>query len=132
MSVDRSNSGDRDVLHIEIGTHGGAVVLSVRGEVDALTAPQLQTQVEKLRTVIERAEQDMTVVIDLSRVGFLGSAGLSVLQFAAQVAAPRPLRVTVSPAARRVIEVTGLDRMFGLYDDLPSALADTAQDPTRN
>ncbi len=131
MSVDRSASGDGDVLHIEIGTDDGAVVMSVRGEVDALTAPQLQARVESLRAVIERAGQDTAVVIDLSRVGFLGSAGLSVLQAAAQLAAPRPLRVTASPAARRVIEVTGLDRMFDLYDDLPSALADTAQAPAR-
>ncbi len=126
MSVDQPETDDGVVLHIDLASHHGALVMSVRGEIDALTAPQLQAQVEHLRTAIEHTGHDTAVVIDLSRVGFLGSAGLSVLQSAATAIKPRPLRVTASPVARRVIELTGLNHVVTLYDDLPSALADPA------
>ncbi|WP_216901183.1 STAS domain-containing protein [Nocardia alni] len=129
MSVNQSDADYDVVLHIDVGSHGDLLVMSVRGEVDALTAPGLQAEIENLREIIERTEQYTALVIDLSKVGFLGSAGLSVLQFAAQMTEPRPLRVTASPVARRVIQVTGLDRLVDLYDDLPSALADASPEP---
>lgn len=68
------------------------------------------------------ATDTSTVVLDLSRVTFFGSAGLSVLIQASD--ADIPLRIVPSSQARRPIEVTGLDRALDIYPTLAEALAE--------
>lgn len=116
MSVLVDDSG----LSVEVDRTGGALVISAHGDVDAMTADQLQSVLDRMSEAFEDADQ-AAPVIDLSGVGFLGSAGLSVLHAAATTVTPRRLRVVASGAAKRVIQVTGLDRIVSVYDDLPSA-----------
>ena len=52
----------------------GTVVVDVRGEIDALTVPQLWDVLEGL---IEGGERKL--VIDLARVGFIDSTGIGVV-----------------------------------------------------
>lgn len=63
------------------------------------------------------------LVMDLSDVGFFGSAGLSVLVEALEVTAGRKLRVVASAAVRRPAELTGLTDLLDLYATLDEALA---------
>jgi hypothetical protein len=60
-------------LHLAITTVGAAVVIAVEGELDLQTVPQL------VDAVAAAEATDLTVVIDLSRVTFLGSAAMGVL-----------------------------------------------------
>ena len=64
-------------LHLAVRTVGAAVVIAVEGELDLQTIPQL---IDAAAEAAEAAEAtDLTVVIDLSRVTFLGSAAMGVL-----------------------------------------------------
>jgi anti-sigma B factor antagonist len=95
------------------------LVISVSGDVDLATAPSVEREMAELMAEVGVEE----VVIDLSRVGFLDSAGVRVLVLAKRAAAARdlPLRVqSPSSQCRRILEVAGLTELFGL-DDPPRA-----------
>ncbi|MFE9580026.1 STAS domain-containing protein [Nocardia sp. NPDC006044] len=104
-------------LQVRLNWVGTTAVLTARGEVDAASAPQLQSGIEE---ALDRTPP--VLVIDLSGVGFFGSAGLSVLLLALEKLAKDSLRVVASPQVRRPIEVTGLDGMLDLFETLPAAL----------
>jgi anti-sigma B factor antagonist len=100
----------------------GVAVLAVRGEIDALTTPQLETGIDELLAGSERC-----VVLDMAEVTFLASSGLAVLIRAAQLAGERAQRlrlVIATRAVRRPLQVTGSDQLFDLYDDLDAATGD--------
>lgn len=103
-------------------TGHGAVVATVRGEVDTLTAPRLQAALDR---VLRRAA-GRRVVLDLLGVTFLGSAGLTALVVAARNAEKRhePLRIVVDhhrPVVRP-IQITDLDDVLLLCHTLDQAL----------
>jgi anti-sigma B factor antagonist len=91
----------------------GRVVVAVAGEVDLATAPQLA---ECLLGITDR-----DVAVDLSAVSFLDSSGVSAL-----VAGNKALTATghslrtfgEQDNVRRVLEITGLDKVF--HGDPPS------------
>ena len=63
-----------DLLELQVVEHGVDVrVVTVGGEIDAVTAPELDAVVTAQLAVAP------VVVLDLDRVQFLGSVGLSVL-----------------------------------------------------
>ncbi len=102
------------------GRDPGLAVLSVRGEIDALTTPRLESELDEL--LADPAER---LVLDLGGVTFLASSGLAVLIRAAQLAAEhgRRLRLVVGTrAVRRPLQITGSDQLFDLFDDLDSAI----------
>ena len=92
---------------------GGELSISLSGDVDMLTSPSIE------RRIVDLIARDGVagVAIDLRDVGFFDSAGVRALVVAKRTAAARglPLRVTAASAqCRRVLEVSGLDAMFGL------------------
>ena len=102
-----------------------AVVLFVEGEIDGLTAP-------RLRGVIGAAFDRLNgrvLVLDLTKVQFLGSAGLRTLLDSAAEAMRhdgyQPLRVVVDEnrPVVRPIEIVGLDKVLALYHSVSDALA---------
>lgn len=101
-----------------------ALVLNVIGEIDGLTAPRLSTAIkEAFHRLAGRP-----LVLDLSRVTFLGSPGLLALSDgAAQAATTRcaGLRVVVNHTRSviRPIEITGLDGVLSLFSDVTKAVA---------
>lgn len=98
-----------------------AVVLAVSGEVDMLTAPQLE---EAIRTAL--TARPAALVIDLSKVEFLASAGMSVLVTAQAEAQPHTRLAVVAEGAAtsRPIKLMGIDALVPLYRDLDSALGE--------
>ncbi|WP_308252470.1 STAS domain-containing protein [Pseudonocardia sp. KRD291] len=94
----------------------GLTLLTVRGEVDTLTSPQLGTALDALLAV-ETGE----LAIDLDGVTFLASSGLGVLINAARRAArgQRTLHVVASSrAVLRPLEVTGSAQLFTVVRSL--------------
>ncbi len=112
-----SGEESTDMLDVEVYTRGTVTVVAARGEIDIVSVPLLKSAFEQAENV------GAMVVADLSGVGFMGSAGLSALLVAVEGAKPHQLRVVVSSAVRRPIEVTGLDKMLALYDTLEAALS---------
>ncbi len=111
-------SGDEThTLDVEVHARENTTVVAVRGEIDIVSVPELQSALEKA------GREGASLVADLSGVGFMGSAGLSALLVAAEAAKPERLRVVASSAVRRPIEVTGLDKVLEVFDTLDAALA---------
>jgi anti-sigma B factor antagonist len=98
---------------------GTATAVFVSGEIDALSAPRLRNDV-----LFAVEAKPPALVIDLTEVEFLASAGLEVLvaaRFAAAVAMPIVV-VAASPVTRRPIELTGVHKLVPLYSTLVEAL----------
>src|SRR5262249_34426533 len=96
-------------------------VLEVGGEIDVYTAPSLRT---KIISLIEDGTK--TLIVDLTHVEFLDSTGLGVL-----VGALKRLRgvggelaiVCDQERLLKIFRITGLDRVFTLYNSIESASA---------
>jgi anti-sigma B factor antagonist len=95
-----------------------AAVLSVAGAVDMVTAPQLEAHVS---TVLSR--QPTALVIDLSLVEFLGTAGIAVLVHVRNNAADMPFAVVADgPATSRPLQLLGIDKFFPIYPRVADAM----------
>ncbi len=109
-----------EIIRFDVVDHGPDVrVLHVVGELDTLTAPLLQVR------LLEQQAQVGHVVLDLSDVTFLGSAGLAVLVGAKDDADSRGCQLQVVPGSRivkRALEATGLLQLFAVADDVSGAL----------
>lgn len=95
------------------------VVVSVQGEVDALTAPRLAV------TLTEEMATASLLVVDLSQVGFFGAAGLGVLARVAAGAAERAvtLRLVAGARVRRLLTLVGLAESMTVCATVAEALA---------
>lgn len=104
-------------LRIEQIEHpSGTVVLHASGEIDTDTAPELGAEVGAWCDTAPR------VLLDLSGVTFLGSAGLSVLLETRDMlegATTLQLRCGQSRAVRRALQVTGTMELFDVVDRIP-------------
>jgi anti-sigma B factor antagonist len=91
-------------------------VVTVGGEIDLYTAPQLRNElVESLEAGTRR------LVIDMSRAEFCDSTGISVLLSAMKRSRDRGgdlELVAPKPAVMKVLQVTGLDEVFVIHPDL--------------
>lgn len=102
----------------EVGrTAAAEVVISVHGDLDAVSAPQLRGIIlERLAT-----QEPTRTIVDLSGCGFLDSAGIGVLVAAARLlggpeASGFALR-GVSGPPRRSLDLVGLDRIIPILPD---------------
>lgn len=109
-----------EVVRFEVVEHGdGAVVVGVHGEIDTMTAPVLS---ERLTGQIPAVA---LLVVDLTRVTFLGSAGLAALVEAKEEAGRAGSRLRLvcgSHAVTRALEATNLISLFDVADGVPEAL----------
>ena len=91
-----------DTFAIVREQHGTTVALVVTGELDIATVPQLDAcYADEQRNGAE------LIVVDLAGVTFMDSTGLHTLLTAYQTE-PERLRIILSPAAARVIDITGV------------------------
>lgn len=97
----------------------GLTVLTVRGEVDTLTAPRLQTALDELLDLPPDGD-GRDLAVDLEGVTFLASSGLGVLIHTARRAARDGRRlfvVATNRAVLRPLEVTGSAQLFTVLPD---------------
>jgi anti-anti-sigma factor len=106
-------------LSIDIAESGDVTVVTVAGELDMATEPDFSRQVAARIQARPRA-----VVLDLNGLGFVGSAGLKALveqqQGAEQQNVSLRLVLGGSPI-ERLLELTGLENTFAVYDTLDQA-----------
>ncbi len=110
-----------ELFRVSVEKHPGATVVTVVGEVDVSSAPELRARLLEL-------DERQRIVVDLSEVTFLDSTGLGVLVGALKrTEATRgegELRLVVNrPQLTKVLEVTGLAPLFAIYPVLSEALA---------
>lgn len=109
-----------DIIGLHVAEHGAdARVVTVTGEIDTLTAPKLASFLNEQLSAVQ------VVVVDLDGVEFLGSAGLSALFEANELAhrERRDLRMVChSRIANRALEATELRAQFTFAESVPDAL----------
>jgi anti-sigma B factor antagonist len=106
---------------IRVERSGGASIVTVAGDVDLHSAPELRDRLMSLADAGGRH-----IVVDLSDATFLDSMALGVL-----LAVDRRLKgdggsldlVVPTPDIRRIFEITMLDRVFDLHETCADALA---------
>ena len=99
---------------------GDTVVVVLTGEVDLYTAPQLEHELK--RAVEESAEH---IVVDMTQTTFIDSTTLGVLVGCLKRLTPSGRRlalVIADTSIRRVFDITGLDRVFPIYDSRDEAI----------
>jgi anti-sigma B factor antagonist len=107
------------LVSVDVERHDETVVIAVGGEVDLLTAPQVEQAIFRALD-----QQPAVLVIDLLGVTFLASAGLAALMKAHEKAASvTQLRVVAAGSATlRPLEVTGLDKPLSVFTSRDEAL----------
>jgi len=96
-------------------------VLAVHGEVDVYTAPQFR---EQLIQLVDQGQRK--IVVDLEGVEFLDSTGLGVLVGGLKRVRSHDGDLALVCTQRRilkVLEITGLTKVFSIYDTLDAAVA---------
>ena len=102
----------------------GAIVVEVRGSVDAATVDALRADL--LGTL--SAHRPVTMVVDLTYVTFMDSMGIGALVAGHKAARDTGTRFVLrnpSEFVHRQLRVTGLAEMFGLSGSEPSPAANT-------
>lgn len=99
---------------------GRTAVIAVSGVLDMLTSPQLESGISAALQ-----KNPTAVVVDLTDVDFLASAGMGVLVSARdQTAGKTGFAVVASgPATSRPLKLVGLAEVVGLYPTLDEARA---------
>lgn len=121
---DDTGVGVADVVRFDVLGEGGAdeveaLVAYVHGEIDTLSAPLLRAELSA------RLPAASLIVLDLSGVTFLGSAGLAALVAAKDTVdrAGSTLRLVCgSRIATRALEATGLLTLFDVAGGVSEAL----------
>jgi len=125
-SVDRlgeeGNGCVTESFEISEKVRSGHTVVSVVGELDVATAPDLRL---RLDDAIDRALQN-AVVVDLLAVTFIDSTALGVLisGLKRSQGAGGELRIVVAePRILKIFEITGLTDVFSIFPTIDEATA---------
>lgn len=111
--------GTRFELH-ETEPEDRTTVIAVSGEIHVSTAPEFSAA---LNDAIARGKTGL--VLDLARVTFIDSTGLSVLLNGLRRVTRRDGRMAIvcqNPTVLRLFQVTKLDGTFDIHDTVDSAL----------
>lgn len=110
---------------LERRTDGEVDVVRLCNRLDASNAPEVRDELDSLM-----GEGRNRLALNLDRVSFVDSSGLSVFVHAVKAARATGGNVNLihpSPAVRSVLQLTRLNRIFEIWDDEPSAVMALAQ-----
>lgn len=115
-----SSATPADSCAVEERRDGEISVVTVSGTVDMLTAPRLE---EAIRSATKSSPS--AVVVDLTRVDFLASAGMGVLVASHNALQPsvRFAVVADSPATSRPLKLVGIAEVVDLFATVDEALS---------
>ena len=96
------------MIKIDKSVVGRCLEIALTGELDAITAPELDREVQDLDGFDE-------VVLDLANLAYTSSAGLRVLLGVKRRLAGRPLKLeNIGVEVREVLDMTGSSKLLGL------------------
>jgi anti-sigma B factor antagonist len=106
-------------LQIDVTRRHGYTILSPQGEIDFATGPQLKD------VITERLiAGDVNLVMDLEAVDFIESTGLGALiggRRRAHALKGSLRLVCTEEQLLKIFRITGLDRVFAIYDSVEQA-----------
>jgi anti-sigma B factor antagonist len=106
-------------LQIDVTKRHGYTILSPQGEIDFATGPQLKDAINERLIAGE-----LNLVMDLQAVDFIESTGLGALIGGRRRAhaLKGSLRLVCTEAQLlRIFRITGLDKVFAIYDSVDQA-----------
>jgi anti-sigma B factor antagonist len=106
-------------MNVQVRQEGDIEVIELEGSLDGKTAPEVR---EQIRPVLSRAGK---LILDLSRVGYLSSAGLRLLLLTYREVTARKGKVVllgVSEEIKMVMSHTGFLTFFTLADSREQAI----------
>lgn len=106
-------------MHVEITKQGETVVAVLEGEIDGKTAPEVQNQ---LAPVIADSRK---IVLDMTRVTFLSSAGLRILLLLYRQASAKNGKVALAGLSEQiqdVMSITGFLNYFHIAKSVEEAI----------
>jgi anti-sigma B factor antagonist len=119
-STDGTSTASGSTCEVNERLIGQVVVVATSGVVDMITAPQLEDAI-----TAALAKSPAGLVVDLTEVEFLASAGMGVL-VAAHDAAPEGVTIVIvadGPATSRPLKLVGIADIMPLHATLDEALA---------
>ena len=121
--------GPKDVQQFTEHQVDGVVVVTAVGAVDMLTAPHLH---DVITAALGRTPTRL--IIDMTEVDFLGSAGMQILMATRNRLDPgtRYAVVADGPATSRPLKITGIADFIDLFSSLDVALTNFAQPSASN
>ena len=102
-------------------TEGAAVVVSLNGRLDGVTAPDLEATIT---AIVERG--DVRVALDCAEMGYVSSAGLRALLVSARKCQQGGGKLTVAalqPDCRSVMEMSGFLAIIECHETSEAAIA---------
>ena len=100
----------------------GICVVQLIGEIDVFASPEVKAALVGLIK-----DGRSLLVIDFAKVAYIDSTGLGALVAALKGAREKGGSIAVvctNPQIRRIFDITGLVKVFGMYDDVESARQD--------
>jgi anti-sigma B factor antagonist len=105
---------------------GGVTVLTLQGELDMNTAPELERSLDALA-----AQEEPSILIDLSDCEFIDSTGVALIIRAWQrvdrdggEGSGRLVLCCPNSQVRRLLDITGVERSISMHDSVDEARAD--------
>lgn len=103
---------------------GTACVVSVSGKIDQLSADDFHRQ---LKPFLDQCGADLcSLVLDLSGVKYVSSAGLRIFMLASREIKPRHGKLSLvglQPVVKEIFEISKFSLLFPIYDRIDDALA---------
>jgi anti-sigma B factor antagonist len=102
-------------------TEGGALIVSLRGEIDLQNSPELRTELIDLYT----KHSPSRVVLNLAQVPYMDSSAIAVLVELLQKVRKTGGRVfltNLQPRVKGLLEIARLGSIFGIVDDEQAAI----------
>lgn len=113
-------------MHLHEIENPVAAVFRVEGRLDATSTPELE---KRVLTSLDRGVRHL--VMDFSELEYINSAGLRILVMSYQRLTPRGGKVMICGVRdyiAEIFDISGYNRIFGMYADMAGALREI--DPT--
>ena len=107
-------------MELKIRKESGVVVASVKGRINAVTAPDFENQV--LESI---GDNEKTLIINFSELEYISSAGLRVILATAKKLKAKQgdiLLAELKGAVKDVFELSGFHSIFNIFDTEKEAL----------
>ena len=98
-------------MEISTAPHGHAIVIAVTGRLDSATTPAFEARICDLI-----AEGHRRIIVDLSGLGYISSAGLRALLVAAKRLKPEGGRLLLAAPGELVGQVLGISGFSGMLE----------------
>jgi len=108
-------------LQIVVRKNSDISIIELSGEVDAYTSARFR---EVMVEIIE--DGGANLIVSMRKVEYIDSSGLGALVGGLKRASERNGRILIvcdQPQVRKVFEITGLEKVFPLYDEEQEAVA---------